>query len=64
MVSSQLALHRYATGRDSRVVTALTMLKSHLFGYTSSLNLLFSDSLKQFARRLHFHTVRSGERGM
>jgi 20S proteasome subunit beta 2 len=33
LVSSQLALHRYATGRDSRVVTALTMLKSHLFGY-------------------------------
>jgi len=33
MVNSQLALHRYATGRASRVVTALTMLKSHLFGY-------------------------------
>ncbi len=33
MVSSQLELHRYATGRESRVVTALTMLKSHLFGY-------------------------------
>ncbi|CAN6470834.1 unnamed protein product [Victoria cruziana] len=33
MVSSQLALHRYATGRESRVVTALTLLKSHLFSY-------------------------------
>jgi 20S proteasome subunit beta 2 len=33
MVSSQLELHRYATSRESRVVTALTMLKSHLFGY-------------------------------
>ncbi|XP_024378142.1 proteasome subunit beta type-7-B isoform X2 [Physcomitrium patens] len=33
MVSSQLVLHRYATGRESRVVTALTMLKSHLFRY-------------------------------
>lgn len=33
MVSSQLELHRYATGRDSRVVTALTLLKSHLFSY-------------------------------
>ncbi|KAF3320041.1 hypothetical protein FCM35_KLT21742 [Carex littledalei] len=33
MVSSQLQLHRYATGRESRVVTALTLLKSHLFNY-------------------------------
>ncbi|GJN05562.1 hypothetical protein PR202_ga23202 [Eleusine coracana subsp. coracana] len=33
MVSSQLQLHRYATGRESRVVTALALLKSHLFRY-------------------------------
>lgn len=33
MISSQLQLHRYATGRESRVVTALTLLKTHLFGY-------------------------------
>ncbi|GFY91466.1 N-terminal nucleophile aminohydrolases (Ntn hydrolases) superfamily protein [Actinidia rufa] len=33
MVSSQLQLHRYHTGRESRVVTALTLLKSHLFSY-------------------------------
>ncbi|KAK3137327.1 hypothetical protein QOZ80_5BG0450850 [Eleusine coracana subsp. coracana] len=33
MVSSQLQLHRYATGRESRVVTALSLLKSHLFKY-------------------------------
>ncbi|KAL6838762.1 hypothetical protein ACP4OV_031476 [Aristida adscensionis] len=33
MVSSQLHIHRYATGRESRVVTALTLLKSHLFRY-------------------------------
>lgn len=33
MVSSQLDLHRYATGRQSRVITAMTMLKSHLFKY-------------------------------
>ncbi|KAL5716686.1 proteasome endopeptidase complex [Ranunculus cassubicifolius] len=33
MVSSQLLLHRYATGRQSRVVTALTLLKTHLFGH-------------------------------
>ncbi|KAK8926499.1 Proteasome subunit beta type-7-B [Platanthera zijinensis] len=33
MVSSQLQLHRYATRRESRVITALTLLKSHLFSY-------------------------------
>jgi 20S proteasome subunit beta 2 len=33
MVSSQMELHRLATGRDSRVVTALSLLKSHLFKY-------------------------------
>ncbi|XP_059069491.1 proteasome subunit beta type-7-B isoform X2 [Cryptomeria japonica] len=33
MVSSQLELHRYATGRKSRVISALTILKSHLSGY-------------------------------
>ena len=31
MISSQLELHRYGTGRESRVVTAMTLLKSHLF---------------------------------
>ncbi|KAL2903449.1 Proteasome subunit beta type-7-A [Bienertia sinuspersici] len=33
MVSSQLKLHRYHTGRESRVVTSLTLLKTHLFRY-------------------------------
>ncbi|KAL6569160.1 Proteasome subunit beta type-7-A [Orobanche hederae] len=33
MVSSQLKLHRYHTDRESRVVTALSHLKSHLFSY-------------------------------
>ncbi|XP_058074634.1 proteasome subunit beta type-7-B-like [Magnolia sinica] len=33
MVSSQLQLHHYATGRESRVITVLTLLKSHLFSY-------------------------------
>ncbi|XWS69115.1 hypothetical protein CRYUN_Cryun04dG0151600 [Craigia yunnanensis] len=33
MVSSQLQLHQYHTGRESRVTTALTLLKSHLFNY-------------------------------
>ncbi|GAA0166689.1 protease [Lithospermum erythrorhizon] len=33
MISSQLTLHRYHTGRESRVVTALSLLKSHLFNY-------------------------------
>lgn len=30
-VASQLELHRYATGMQSRVVTAMTLLKGHLF---------------------------------
>ena len=33
MIASHLELHRYGTGRGSRVVTALTLLKSHLFKY-------------------------------
>ncbi|KAF9590346.1 hypothetical protein IFM89_033872 [Coptis chinensis] len=33
MVSSQLQLHRQSTTRESKVVTALTLLKTHLFGY-------------------------------
>ncbi|GAV84448.1 LOW QUALITY PROTEIN: Proteasome domain-containing protein [Cephalotus follicularis] len=33
MVSSQLQLHRYHAGQESRVVTALTLLKKHLFNY-------------------------------
>lgn len=33
MVSSNLELHRYATGRKTRVNTAMTLLKSHLFRY-------------------------------
>mgnify|MGYP001810980532 CR=1 FL=1 len=31
MVASQLELHRYATGTQSRVITSMTLLKSHLF---------------------------------
>jgi len=38
MVSSQMELHRLATGRDSRVVTALTLLKSHLFKYQGNVS--------------------------
>eukprot|EP00898_Chlorokybus_atmophyticus_P004828 jgi/Chlat1/5346/Chrsp35S05207 len=38
MVSSQLELHRYATGRGSRVVTALTLLKSHLFKHQGNVS--------------------------
>lgn len=33
MISSQLELHRYALQRQTRVVTAMTLLKSHLFKY-------------------------------
>lgn len=31
MISSQLELHRLSTGREARVVTAMTLLKQHLF---------------------------------
>lgn len=33
MVAAALELHKYGTGRQSRVITALTMLKQHLFRY-------------------------------
>jgi 20S proteasome subunit beta 2 len=33
MISSQLELHRYATNKQSRVNSAMTLLKSHLFKY-------------------------------
>jgi len=33
MVSSSMELHRMATNRQSRVITALTILKGHLFKY-------------------------------
>jgi 20S proteasome subunit beta 2 len=33
LISSKLALHRYSTGRQTRVATAMTMLKRMLFRY-------------------------------
>lgn len=33
MVSSQLELHRLATGRQTRLITSMTLLKQHLFKY-------------------------------
>eukprot|EP01024_Parvocaulis_polyphysoides_P001753 TRINITY_DN1049_c0_g1_i5.p2 TRINITY_DN1049_c0_g1~~TRINITY_DN1049_c0_g1_i5.p2 ORF type:complete len:190 (-),score=27.75 TRINITY_DN1049_c0_g1_i5:38-586(-) len=33
MIASAMELHRFETGRQSRVVTAMTLLKSHLFRY-------------------------------
>ncbi|KXN74644.1 proteasome-domain-containing protein [Conidiobolus coronatus NRRL 28638] len=33
LISSQLELHRLNTGREPRVVTAMTLLKQHLFKY-------------------------------
>jgi len=33
LIQSQLELHRLATGREPRVITALTRLKQHLFKY-------------------------------
>merc|ERR1712070_1048099 len=38
MVASQLELHRYATGRKSRVGTALSMLKQFLFRYQGNVS--------------------------
>ncbi len=36
MVASQLELHRLATGTQSRVITAMTLLKSHLFRWAAA----------------------------
>ncbi|KAI7984881.1 Proteasome subunit beta type-7-A [Camellia lanceoleosa] len=36
MANSQLQLHKYHTGQESRVVMALTLLKSHLFRWPDS----------------------------
>ncbi|KAI8867386.1 proteasome subunit beta type-7 [Ramicandelaber brevisporus] len=33
MIASKLALHRLSTGRQARIVTAMTMLKQYLFRY-------------------------------
>jgi len=33
MISGQMELHRYSTGRESRVVTVMTLFKQHLFKY-------------------------------
>jgi len=33
MIASNLELHRMATKRKSRVITSLTLLKTHLFKY-------------------------------
>lgn len=35
MVSGQLALHKYATGRQARVITAMTLFKQHLFKWVT-----------------------------
>jgi 20S proteasome subunit beta 2 len=40
MVASALELHRYATSRTSRVITAMTLLKTHLFKYVPPVLLL------------------------
>ncbi|XP_076908095.1 proteasome subunit beta type-7-B-like [Bidens hawaiensis] len=34
-INFQLKLRRYHTGRESRIVTSLTLLKTHLFCYES-----------------------------
>ncbi|KAI7982891.1 Proteasome subunit beta type-7-A [Camellia lanceoleosa] len=45
MFSSQLQLHRYHTGQKSRVIMALTLLKSHLFRCSSPLQSKASSNL-------------------
>uniref|UniRef100_A0A061RR14 proteasome endopeptidase complex n=1 Tax=Tetraselmis sp. GSL018 TaxID=582737 RepID=A0A061RR14_9CHLO len=47
MVSGALQLHRFGTGRDSRVITALTLLKSHLFRHGTSPRPLFPSPTAQ-----------------
>ncbi|MEW5303335.1 MAG: hypothetical protein WDW38_001659 [Sanguina aurantia] len=38
MVSGALELHKFGTGRQSRVVTAMTLLKTHLFKYQGNIS--------------------------
>lgn len=38
LISSQLELHRLSTGRQARVVTAMTMLKQMLFKYVNTIS--------------------------
>lgn len=46
MISSQLELHRYNTSRESRVVSAMTLLKSHLFRQVVDLLMVYSWSFR------------------
>lgn len=46
LIASQLELHRLTSGRQTRVVTALTMLKQMLYRYYTSISI--AASLKKF----------------
>lgn len=45
LISSQLELHRLSTGRQARVVTAMTMLKQMLFKYVYLSKMIFERGL-------------------
>lgn len=55
MISSALELHRYATGRQTRVVTAMTLLKSHLFRLVSQTCVLSQPSYTTVCHRYQGH---------
>lgn len=48
MISSALELHRYATGRQTRVVTAMTLLKSHLFRWLGCMHACDTHTLRTY----------------
>ena len=49
MISSKIELHALATGRRPRVVTAMTMLKQHLFQYVLWKFMVRGTDTKHFA---------------
>jgi len=55
-VSSQLELHRLATNRESRVITALTLLKQYLFKYQGHISAALVLGGVDFTGP-HLHTV-------
>lgn len=56
MVSSAMELHRLATGRKSRVITAMSMLKQHLFKYQGNVSAALVLGGYDFSGP-HLHTV-------
>jgi 20S proteasome subunit beta 2 len=61
LISSQLELHRLSTGRQARVVTAMTMLKQMLFKYDYFPNCLlrnFSHIYENFGLNTYYLITR------